>query len=214
MYTFLHIKKELLHGNMIMAKIIIFLTLIFSGWSNAGSSSGASSGTCSPISVSGDYLTRTTLEYKPENVLTYSEEETKSPQPNYWLPNIADDDLTGELTFDLGCPKKINTVELVNTNHNKIRFRATKEFKLKAKTLDHGNNFREIIKSVMNNKTGIKQYYSFDTTEAQYLKFEVQSYWGVSAGLQFFNVSYFPGFLFFFPNLLFVTYFFAFKNVQ
>ena len=127
-------------------------------------------------------------KFPVENVFNKSNMETMN---NFWL---GPEKKPANFILDLGCDKRVNKVELVNTHNSHKKNRATKEFKVLVSRNEKGPWIEVLHKTLedsrhQNDPLPLKKF-SFNGRTARYIKFEMITFYGNGGGLQYFAVHY------------------------
>ena len=144
------------------------------------------------VSVSGNYHIAGSRYFYPENVLNKSSPEIRDP-PNFWKPPVKDG-LGGKLYMDLGCPRFVNTIELVNMHNGDGRNTATKGFRVSVKK-EESEDWNELVKKQLGDRHKDEdplpiEYFYFPAQDVRFIEFEVLSVWEKNpGGLQYLNTS-------------------------
>ena len=145
-------------------------------------------GTDTTVSVaSGDVDTKQPT-FKVENLLTTApDDESKGL---YWL---GPEEKPGNFILDLGCEKRVNLVELVNTHNNQGKDRGSKDIEVSVSS-DVTGNWSRVLKTQLADPTKKPdpqelQSFKYGSRLCRFVKFESSTYYGKGAGLQYFNVK-------------------------
>eukprot|EP00092_Neocalanus_flemingeri_P012747 GFUD01013736.1.p1 GENE.GFUD01013736.1~~GFUD01013736.1.p1 ORF type:complete len:403 (-),score=79.02 GFUD01013736.1:170-1258(-) len=143
---------------------------------------------CGPVKVTGDnYDGRFTVE----NLLTIQNKElVVDNKATYWLsPNAR----TATFILNLGCRETFDSIRLVNVHNRDYKDRATKQFRLYTSQTKSGP-WTQVLDTQLEDSRQQQdplpiQLIALDTkTTAQFVKFELLSWWGRGGGLMYFNI--------------------------
>ena len=136
--------------------------------------------------------------FSVDKLLTYGPEMTDGE--NYWLAPKEEKregkkKKSPEFVLDLGRKKLVNTVELVNTPNGNEENRSMKEFKVFLSKTDgdwgdavvHGTLGDSRRSRQKPNPRPVKRF-PFTKTEARFVRFQQNSFYGDGGGLQYFAV--------------------------
>merc|ERR1712119_234316 len=146
---------------------------------------------CLPVSVvRGDHGIWDDIpeeSFSVEKLLTNSNLEIFGE--NYWL---AEDRSSAEFVLDLGCEKRVNTVELVNTKSGHYENRGTKQFSVSISQSSEAP-WEEVLQASLADPRDQTdplplQTFSFPMMTARFVQFNLSSWYGWGGGLQYFRV--------------------------
>ena len=127
--------------------------------------------------------------YSVSKLLTYGPKLTYGE--NCWLAPKGKEE--AEFVLDLGCKKKVNTVELVNTPKDNPENRSMKEFKVYLSKSSDGPWTKVVHQTLEKNSeqsdTPPVKRFSFTKTKARFVRFKQKSFYGDGGGLQYFTVT-------------------------
>ena len=138
------------------------------------------------------------LRKLPENVFSVSKLLTYGPKMTYgancWLAPEGQD--SAEFVLDLGCKKPVDTVELVNTPNGNEENRSMKEFKVFLSDSSDGDWGEAVVHGTLGDSRRSRRHpdprpvkrFPFKKTEARFIKFQQNSFYGDGGGLQYFAV--------------------------
>eukprot|EP00092_Neocalanus_flemingeri_P033056 GFUD01035950.1.p1 GENE.GFUD01035950.1~~GFUD01035950.1.p1 ORF type:complete len:521 (-),score=149.13 GFUD01035950.1:312-1874(-) len=146
---------------------------------------------CGPedVTVSGD---KYGTDFPVESLLTHQDFEVwNGSHANYWAgPNKR----AGTFILNLGCRQTFRGIRLVNTHDFTWKAGATRQFKLHVSDTKSGP-WAQVLDTQLEDSRQQKdplplQNFALDTeTTAQFLKFELVSWWGDYGGLQYFDIE-------------------------
>ena len=129
-----------------------------------------------------------------DKLLTYSPEEIHGdPRKSYWL--APDKKSSAEFVLDLGCKRKLNMVELVNTHNGFARDRSMKEFKVFLSSDSSNGPWLPVVQKTLKDSRKQTdplpaQTFPFTLITAKFVKFQQISYYGKGGGLQYFRTTF------------------------
>jgi len=147
---------------------------------------------CLPVSVvRGDHGIWDDIpeeSFSVEKLLTNSNLEIFGE--NYWL---AEDRSSAEFVLDLGCEKRVNTVELVNTKSGHHENRGTKQFSVSI-SLSSEAPWEQVLQASLADPRAQTdplplQTFRFPEMTARFVQFNLSSWYGWGGGLQYFRLK-------------------------
>ena len=138
--------------------------------------------------VSGDVLSD---KFAVENLLVYHDKDDE-PKNIYWLGKEGQ---ASSFVLDLGCDRKFNLIELVNTHNNKARDRGAKDIKVsisKTKTGPWEQVFNTTLEDSRNQTEPIplQKFKINNNKTTHFIKVEVPTFFGKGGGLKYFKATY------------------------
>jgi len=147
-----------------------------------------------PMWVFGDYYKNSTIFF-PYHVVTNEEDAWEiffgEPQSNYWLTDNGATEDAAQLFTVFQCPRTIKGFMLKNTHNAWANDRGTQDFTISISESIDGP-WTDILTGTLPDARNVSPVpvLNFDLeneVETQYLRFQVDTYYGLGGGLQYFS---------------------------
>ena len=130
------------------------------------------------------------MRYYASNVLVLNEEDTDvNGTVNFWL--MTDKGVTGEgfiIKVD-NCKRMISGIQIQNKGKSSTVPIGTKNFRVSGSSTENGP-WETLLEAELEDSTqklaSLTNFTFSEQVEIQYIKFDIQSYWGKGGGLQYF----------------------------